>query len=178
MHRSEFSRCERVVVEYFCCCVAVILFVLASFNLLGAVSPVPALSQPDTIFQINGKIALHSRAVLAMAGLFKLGVSGYLLVGKNAMKKLGLISWVTWNLLLYQLFLHYIAAPNFGYSLGNLYDWCIIPPKTFGFFATAFSLVSFSMSVFFLIRNWLLAHETQRKSTQPTRNVAGMRAGA
>ena len=143
---------------YFLDLAAVIFFVLAAFNLLGFVGSADALNWPDPLFQLG------NRWVLVICGGLELLVSAVLLTGKSQWLKLGLLAWLTTNLLVYRIGLWLGGASNFGDCLGNYIDWFLISPRTMGMVTNGLLGFMLTGSYAFLAFNW--KREKKRGSSQ------------
>jgi hypothetical protein len=158
---------KRKIQLYFLDSVAVILFLVAIVNLIAASSPVPILDQLDLI------LPLSSRWVLRVWAALDLSVSAWLLTGRDPQIKLWLIAWLTTNLLIYQIGLWRMAAPNFSDCLGNLYDWFVISPQMLGVIMKLFLGFSLIGSYALLILNWQASRKSRRKPATMASQVMG-----
>ena len=155
---------------------AVVLFIMAVFNFLGAACLTSAQNWPDPVFQLNTTWSLSNRWVLVISGGLELFVSAFLLIGNSSRMKLGWLAWLATNLIVYRIGLWSVGASNFGDCLGNYIEWFLISPRTIGIIANLLIGFMASGSYAFLVLDWLRGRKPRlvRKFNKTSPSVIGM----
>ena len=151
--------------SYFLNATAVLLFCAAMLNLLSATGSIQVLNQPDALLQLNDKLALSNRWVLALKAAFELFVSGILLMEKNPKQKLLWMALLATNLLFYRIGAAWLSAANFSDCVGNLIDWFTISPRLLNTSSKVFLVLMFIGSYGLLFLNWFkrrMSSKTER----------------
>jgi hypothetical protein len=102
---------------------AVILFITGAAKLFTALGAAGALDQPDSLLILS-----HRHIFLLMSGL-ELGLSAFLLMGRNTKMQLALVAWLATNFLMYRIGLWWIGAPDLCNCLGNLNQYLPVSPR-------------------------------------------------
>jgi hypothetical protein len=143
---------------YFIHSVAVILFIAALAVLLGASGSNGTLNQPDPLLFLNNRI------IFLLLAAFEIGLSGFLLAGKNNWMKLALIACLATNFLAYRLGIWWTNEPNIYSCLGNLTDALPIHPRTLNLIIAVMLGYLFFGAYTFLVLDWI----NRRKSVSTT----------
>jgi hypothetical protein len=140
----------RKLETYFIHSVAVILFVAALAVLLCAFgSDNGTLDRPDPL------LFLRNRTVFFLLAAFEIGLSGFLLAGKNNRIKLALTSCLATGFIAYRLGIWRTNGPNIYSCLGNLTNALPIHPRTLDLIITVMLGYLFFGAYAFLVLNWI-----------------------
>jgi hypothetical protein len=156
------TEAKRRMQSYFFEATAVLLFCAAVLNLLSAAGSAPVLNEPDALLQLNDKLALSNRWVLALKAAFELLVSGILLTGKKPRPKLVWMAWLATQLLVYRAGIRWLNAANFSDCVGNLIDWFTISPRQLGALSTVFLALMCLSSYGLLLLSWFEGRMSSR----------------
>jgi hypothetical protein len=122
---------------------AIILFITGAAKLISAFGAAQVLDQADSLL-----ILKHRYVLFFMSGT-ELGLSAFLLMGRNSKIKLSLIAWLGTNFLMYRIGLWWMSAPNLCNCLGNLNEYLPISPRIL-------NLVAFTALGWLLIGSYAL----------------------
>lgn len=109
---------------YFVTAAAVLLFITGAAKILSAFSGAVALDQPDAL------LILPHRYIFLLLGGLELGVSAFLLIGRNLKMQLLVIAWLAANFLFYRLGLIWMNGSSFCNCLGSFNEYLPISPRT------------------------------------------------
>jgi hypothetical protein len=102
--------------------VAVILFITGATKFISALGAAQTLDEPDSL------LILSHRHIFFLMSALELGLSAYLLMGRNTKMKLALVAWLATNFLVYRIGLWWMGAPNLCNCLGNLDQFLPLSP--------------------------------------------------
>jgi len=128
---------------------AVTCFVIAVFLTFVSTNGGRVLELPDSLLGIS------SRNVFCLIEILLLGVSAFLLVSRNIQMRLGLLLWLSCNLLVYHFGRVYYGGANRVARLGNLSPLIPIAPQTTNLLVSVFLISLFLSSGSLLAADWL-----------------------
>jgi hypothetical protein len=136
--------------------VAALLVLTAGAKLFSAAGEARILATPDSL------LLLSNREVLIGVGLLELAVAAFLVLGRHPQLKHLVLVWLSLNFIVYRVGLAWVAPGKPCTCLGVITARLPLKPDTADLLLKLMIGVMLFGSVYFLLRDWLLAGNGQR----------------